>query len=140
MFDPTLKTRRLKGHVEVRRDRRRISLLLVSFHALGRTVAFAPRFPQLWFDVPAEVSRSAFGLQTGGDAQRAFGGVVSAEGDYFVVVVNEIIDGKLAASDDAILNSKRQGLISEQGRAEFAGITEALRARVGVKLSETSSE
>jgi ATP-dependent Clp protease ATP-binding subunit ClpA len=50
-FAPELEFARLDLVLELQRERARCRFLFVTFEAVGRTVAFTPSVPDLWFDV-----------------------------------------------------------------------------------------
>jgi peptidyl-prolyl cis-trans isomerase D len=83
--------------------------------------------------VPAEVVDAAFKVQPPEQAAKAFTGVVSAEGDYFVIAINGVEYGKVAegASDGG---AQAQRLLVDLGRAEFDGVLESLRSRASVEI------
>ena len=51
-FNPELDARRLDVAIELRRRTAKCRFLFVQFEALDRRVAFTPRLPDVWFDVP----------------------------------------------------------------------------------------
>jgi peptidyl-prolyl cis-trans isomerase D len=85
-------------------------------------------------DVPAEVVAAAFGMQAPGSDAATYAGVVSAEGDYFLIELSKVIDGKLGEDVEPGELARQQGLLADRGEAEFLGLVEALRERADVEV------
>ncbi len=89
-------------------------------------------------DVPAEVLDEAFSLQPPAEGAAAFGGVVSAEGDYFVVAVDAVEYG----NPDKLTETEKPMLDAQIGRkvatAQMQDLINSLRARaaIDIKLKE----
>ncbi len=84
-------------------------------------------------DVPAEVIDASFALTPPEEGAKAHTGVVSAEGDYFVIAINAVEQGE-AGANAAADKIRQQRLESLMGSAEFDGMLEALRARAGLEI------
>lgn len=89
-------------------------------------------------DVPAEVLDEAFSLQPPAEGASTFGGVVSAEGDYFVVAVDAVEygdAGKLTETEKPMLTAQ---IGRRAANAEMGDFIASLRDRadVEVKLKE----
>ena len=84
-------------------------------------------------DLPAELVQAAFLVTPPEEGQKAHTGIVSAEGDYFVVAINQVEDGQ-AGENAAEEMIRRQRLVSLMGGAEFDGALQALRERSGVEI------
>lgn len=85
-------------------------------------------------DLPAEVVATAFGEQPPKPESKAYAGVVSAEGDYFVIAVNAVEYGDVSGAESAEASSGEQRLMANNGRAEFDGMLESLRSRASVEI------
>ncbi len=83
---------------------------------------------------PAEVARAAFDVLRPADGKPAYGGVVSANGDYFLVAVDQVIDGDLEALDQAQREQRLARLRQVLGSTEFRGVLQALRARADIEV------
>ena len=84
---------------------------------------------------PAEVARAAFDAPRPADGKPAHGGVVSANGDYFLIAVDQVIDGDLDALDKTQREQRLARLRQVLGSAEFRGVLQALRARADIEVT-----
>ncbi len=84
--------------------------------------------------VPAEVVRVAFDNPSPEGGKPVYDGVVSAKGDYFMIVIDEAIDGDFEALDETQREQRRSQLQRFYGSAEFRGVLRALRARSDVEV------
>ncbi len=84
---------------------------------------------------PAEVARAAFDVLRSADGKPAYGGVVSANGDYFLIAVDQVIDGDLDALDKAQREQRLVRLRQLLGSTEFRGVLQALRARADIEVT-----
>lgn len=85
-------------------------------------------------DMPAEVINAAFALPASGHKTGSYTGVVSAEGDYMLIGVGDIIDGDIAALDEQERKRRTTELSRRLGTLEFKGVLEALRARSDIEV------
>ena len=60
-FNPDIQSKRLKLELDLKSRRAKASIFFVTFRLLDRYVAFAPAFPELWFDLdrPTELAKRA---------------------------------------------------------------------------------
>ena len=65
---------------------------------------------------------------------KAYTGVVSAEGDYFVIEISEVRGGDLGALADAAGEVLRQQAGQQLASAQMRKLTDSLRERTSVKL------
>ncbi len=84
--------------------------------------------------VPAEVARAAFDVAPPPGGEKAFTGVVTAEGDYVVVTVDKVIEGDLDTLSESERKKRKAALERGQADAEFRGLLEALRARADIEI------
>jgi len=85
-------------------------------------------------DVPAEVVDAAFALKPPAQEAKGYTGVVAAEGDFFVVVVNNVEYGEAASDGSASETTQAQRMVVDLARAEFDGVLESLRSRASVEI------
>jgi peptidyl-prolyl cis-trans isomerase D len=85
-------------------------------------------------DVPAEIVAAAFAMQAPGSGAATYAGVVSAEGDYFLIELSKVIDGKLSEDVEPGELARQEGLLADRGEAEFLGLVDALRERADVEI------
>ena len=84
--------------------------------------------------VPAEVVAQAFAVKPPAAGAKAHTGVVSAEGDYFVIEISEVRGGDLGALADAAGEVLRQQAGQQLASAQMRKLTDSLRERTAVKL------
>ncbi len=84
--------------------------------------------------VPAEVVAKAFAVKPPATGAKAHAGVVSAEGDYFVIEISEVRGGDLGALADAAGEVLRRQAGQQLASAQMRKLTDSLRERTSVKL------
>jgi len=84
-------------------------------------------------DVPAEVIDATFAVTPPKDGEKAYTGVVSAEGDYFVIAINAVENGE-AGANAAADKIRQERMESLMGSAEFDGMLQGLRARSDLEI------
>ena len=84
--------------------------------------------------LPAEVLAEAFALKPPAADTSAYTGVVSAEGDYFVIAVSEVRGGDLTTLADATSATLRERTNQQLADAQLRKLTESLRERTSVEL------
>jgi len=85
-------------------------------------------------EVPAEVVDATFSVPSVGFTDRAVAGVVSAEGDYFLVEVTAIEDGNIDSMDKAAREQRADALTGALADLEFSGMLQALRERADIEI------
>lgn len=85
-------------------------------------------------NVPAEIVEAAFSVRPATVGVKTYTGVVSAEGDYFVISVDAIHYGDMSTLDDTAQQSRREQLQGNLGRNEFVKETQLLRERALIEL------
>ena len=85
-------------------------------------------------NVPAEVLEAAFLLPSEGFPGRAASGVVSAEGDYFLVEVTAIEPGDPTRMDGDERQQMTASVSDALSELEFRGVLRALRARADIEI------
>ncbi len=85
-------------------------------------------------DVPAEILEAAFLIPSEGFPGRAASGVVSAEGDYFLVEVTAIEPGDPSSMDAGARQQMTASVSDAIAELEFRGVLQALRARADIEI------
>lgn len=85
-------------------------------------------------EVPAELVDAVFSVPAVEHKGISYTGVVSAEGDYILAGVGDIINGDVSALSDAERTQRRNEQSRVLGGREFKGVLEALRARADIEL------
>ncbi len=85
-------------------------------------------------DTPVEVVRAVFEAACPVDGRSTYDGVVSADGDYFLIAVDQVIDGDLEALGKAQYEQRLVRPRQVLGSAEFRGVLRVLRTRADIDV------
>lgn len=84
--------------------------------------------------IPAELLAKAYTLKPPGPGEAAHAGVVSAEGDYFVLEVTDVAGGDLGTLTDPERQSETAQAVAQMASAQMRYFTDSLRERAKVEL------
>ena len=82
----------------------------------------------------AEIAGSVFRMPRPLPGQSIYGGTVTANGDFVIVALQEVIDGSLGAEEKEQREAARRNLEVEAGRASYDAIVQTLRENADVVL------
>jgi len=85
-------------------------------------------------DVDESVVATVFRLPRPGPDEREFGGTVTAEGDFVVVALQQVIDGTLSDDDQEQRQAVKRNLELEAGRAAYDAVVKTLRDDADVTI------
>ena len=84
--------------------------------------------------VPAEVLAKVFGLAPPQSSKPQYAGVVSAEGDYFLIEVDSVQGGELASMPQAERAKVMEQAVAQAANAQLNYVTSSLREQADIKL------
>lgn len=84
--------------------------------------------------VPAEILDKVFGLAPPQSSEPQYAGVVSAEGDYFLIEVASVQGGELASMPQAERAEVMEQAVAQAANAQLNYVTRSLREQADIKL------
>lgn len=84
--------------------------------------------------VPAEILDKVFGLAPPQSSKPQYAGVVSAEGDYFLIEVASVQGGELASMPQAERAAVMEQAVAQAANAQLNYVTRSLREQADIKI------